>query len=103
MTPQRGVIYYIGHHPPQNIGYSQFLLPDIRPPVLTDIFSMDPNESQENEQYLVEHNVPVLFDRMVRDILRCKPKDSTLWMVDWFQSQGKAIPPLEKKTPHPEH
>jgi len=41
----------------------------------------------EDEHYLLDHGIPLLFDRMIQDLLSVKPKDTILWMVDWFQSQ----------------
>ena len=41
----------------------------------------------EDEGYLLDHGIPLLFDRMIQDLLSVKPKDTTLWMLDWFQSQ----------------
>eukprot|EP00760_Papus_ankaliazontas_P012399 PhM_4_TR15273/c0_g1_i1/m.30351 len=44
-------------------------------------------EHTDDERYLLDHGIPFLFDRMIQDLLSVKPKDTNLWMLDWFQSQ----------------
>ncbi|CUI15476.1 Hypothetical protein, putative [Bodo saltans] len=39
--------------------------------------------------YVQSHNIHILLDRMVKDILVETPKDSDAWMLRWFLEQHR--------------
>ncbi len=39
--------------------------------------------------YVQRHNIHLLLDRMVKDILCEKPNDSDSWMLRWFLEQHR--------------
>lgn len=41
------------------------------------------------QEYLQQHEIPYLLDRMVKDLLVEKPSDSSKWMLRWFLEQHR--------------
>ena len=48
-----------------------------------------PTPSGGVSMYVRHHNIHILLDRMVKDILLDKPEDSDAWMLRWFLEQHR--------------
>lgn len=46
-------------------------------------------EGSSDVAYLRDHNVHVLLDRLVKEVLVEKPADSSTWMLRWFREQHR--------------
>ena len=50
---------------------------------------MSSAERASVSDYVQQHNIHLLLDRMVKDILTERPQDSDSWMLRWFLEQHR--------------